>query len=54
MPIGPELKDTLERAVSAIMDGVKRIEYTTPYWEITAYRVITSIRVDIKELKRHE
>ena len=49
MPIGPELKDSLERAVSAVIDGLKRAEVDSPYWKVTAYRVVTTIRVDIKQ-----
>lgn len=44
-----ELLDLLAKAVSAILDGAKRIEVECPGWEVTAYRLITTIRVDIKE-----
>ena len=47
-----ELKELMGKAIDAITSGVKRIEYTSSSWEITAYRVITSIRIDIKEVKK--
>lgn len=52
MPIGPELEDSVKKAISAVIDGVKRIEYTSPYWKVTAYKVITNIRVDIKQINK--
>ena len=52
MPIGPELTDTLTKAVSAVIDGQKRADFDSPYWKVSAYRVVTTIRVDIKEVNR--
>lgn len=52
MPVGPELKELLEKCVSAVIDGVKRIEADSPYWSIEVYRVKTTIRVEIKEASR--
>ena len=52
MPVGPELKELLEKCVSAVIDGVKRIEAESPYWSVEVYRLKTTIRVDIKEVNR--
>ena len=49
--VGPELNDLLQQAVGAVLAGAKRIELQSAYWEVTAYRVITTIRVDIKQTK---
>ena len=46
------LKELVDKAIDAILGGVKRIEYSSSNWEVTAYRVITTIRIDIKEVKK--
>lgn len=45
------LKELVGKSIDAISSGVKKIEYTSPEWEVTAYRLITTIRIDIKENK---
>ena len=52
MPVNPELKELLEKTISPVMDGVKRIEAASPYWSVEVYRLKTTIRVDIKEVNR--
>ena len=47
-----DLKELVGKVIDAITNGVKRIEYTSNGWEVIAYRVITSIRIDIKEVKK--
>ena len=49
--LGPELVGLLHQAVGSVLAGAKRIELQSIYWDVTAYRVITTIRVDIKQRK---
>ena len=46
-----ELIELIGRAVGTVLAGAKRIEMSGVRWDVTAYRVITTIRVDIKEGK---